>query len=170
MEIKAFSRLGFFALSLLFLASCSQDSDNEDYQSTPPTFSGMQAVNADNPEGELKAGDNIRFTGIQKKTGHLLIGTTYTWSVTPDVDVEFEPVLSVNYGVDKSNPTNIFKFNKAGTYRVTLQAKYSTAGSKGMTKSWTEEYPDDKCRISYEVYGAAFFYYLVTIDKYVTIK
>lgn len=159
-------RISIFTLSLLLLSSCS----NDEYQSLPPTFSGMQVINEDNYGGELKAGDKIRFTGIQEKTGDLLLVTTYTWSVTPDVDVEFEPVLSVNYGVDNSNPTNIFKFKNPGTYRVTLQAKYSTAGSKGMTGNRTEEHSDEKCRISYEVFGAAIFHYLVTIDKYVTIK
>lgn len=170
MKIKTFGKLGLFALLLMFVPSCSQNSDSEDYQSLPPTFSGMQISNEDNPGGDLKTGDNIRFTGIQANTGILLLGTTYTWSITPDINVDFEPVISVNYGVNNSNPTNIFKFSSPGTYRVTLKAKYATAGSKGMTESRTENFTEDKCRISYEVFGAAIFHYLVTIDKYVTIK
>lgn len=155
---------------VLGLASCSQNSDDEDYQSVPPRFENVEVSNADNPGGELKAGENIKITAIQKEAGRLLIGSTYTWSVSPQLDVEYEPVKNVNYGVDSSNPTNIFKFANPGTYRITLKAKYTTSGSKGMTEGWSENHPDQKFNISYEVYGAAFFYYLVTIDKYVTIK
>ncbi|MBR1593677.1 MAG: hypothetical protein IJ692_00895 [Alloprevotella sp.] len=163
-------RMRGIAASLLLLAAVGFVAcDDEDYDSRPPRFSDMTAQMLSDESAELRSGEPIVLTAVQSKKGHLLLGTTYTWTSSPEEGVSHRPMAGDIYDLNPANPTDTVTFATPGTYRVTMKAVYKTSGQKGMKSGGTEELPDGG-RVTYSVDGGALFRYNVTVEKYFKIK
>lgn len=144
--------------------------DDEDYDSRPPRFSDLTAQMLADGSDELRSGEPILLTAVQAKRGHLLLGTTYTWSTSPQEGVTHRPMAGDIYDLAPQNPVDTITFESPGTYKVTMKAVYKTAGQQGLREGGTEELADGNGRVTYAVVGAALFRYEVTLEKYFKIR
>ena len=63
------------------LASCSEDLNNSEYQSVPPTVADIEFKSLGADPATVRVGDKFVITVKQSAFGNLLDKTTYTWSL-----------------------------------------------------------------------------------------
>jgi len=162
-------RIFFYILpivaALLSLAACSDD----DYDSVPPTFSAMTFENLSGASDDLRVGDRIVATAVQRKKGERLYGSSYSWSVEPAEGVATQRAYGGGvYDDDPRNPSDTIVFASAGSYKITLTAEYKPSGARGLESGYTETL-ESGGTATYNVLGSGLFYYTATVTGYVRV-
>ena len=100
-------RIVYFVAFLItcLVVSCSEHTNDDKYQSRVPRFSKIVAQ-----ESEIKVGETIVFTAVQREAGHLLDRTTYTWTITPQNVSKSKASVPINGVYDGVNPTDTVVF------------------------------------------------------------
>lgn len=115
-------------LAGLSLAACD---DSDDYASHPPYFSDITF----SPD-TVRAGETFVATAVQSSAGTLLDRTTYTWTLSQngeEVDVAHRYTTGGVYPYLPSNPTDTLTIGTAGSYVLTLVARYNISGQSDGT-------------------------------------
>lgn len=142
------------------LSSCSEDSDDPEYQSVIPEFSDMTFEVLGESRDRIHVGDQIVAKAVQKKRGRLLDRTTYSWTSSQE-DLVHRYTQQNVYDADKSDPTDTLTVTQAGRIRLTMTAKYQVSGQyKNYNR--TEEIEDGN--VTYRTLSWQF--YEVTVTKY----
>ena len=120
------NRIVYFVAFLItcLVVSCSEHTNDDKYQSRVPRFSKIVAQ-----ESEIKVGETIVFTAVQREAGHLLDRTTYTWTITPQNVSKSKASVPINGVYDGVNPTDTVVFTAPGKYTIVLQADYHGMGN-----------------------------------------
>lgn len=163
------------AAIVLSFSSCT---DDDEYASKAPLFSDMTFTNLTADTDEIHVGDRFVATAVRKDAGSLIYKVAYVWSISPSNDDTTQKAatnLDKLYYEGKQNPTDTICINKAGTYTVTLTAKYNASGNvswwgKQYGSSYTDATFADGATGSsanYTVEGS--WYITATLKKRVTI-
>lgn len=161
-------RILFFVFVLagtLWMASCSENSDDPKYRSKMPEFSDLSIAAKDG--GTLKAGSDVVATAIQSSKGRLLGTTTYEWSIEPlNDEANHRYRKSVIYDVQSENPVDTLCFPSAGTYEVKLVGKYGLSGQYDTYNSTVSL--ENGTKVTYRTLGQ--FTYQVELKKRISVK
>ncbi len=155
---------------LVCLSTCLAGCEDEDYDSRPPKFEDVTFQMLSDGSTTLRTGEPILVTAVQKKKGHLLLGTTYKWETSPAEGVTHKPFSGDIYDLVPKNPTDTIVVSSSGSYKITLNASYKTSGAKGMKQGYVETFADENGSAEYSVLGAAIFHYEVRLEKYFKVK
>lgn len=121
----------FLTLSFLLAFVAMGCSDDDDYNSTLPTFSDIEFS-----EETIYTDQEITATAIQSSKGKLLDATTYSW--TGSWSDELVSYSSVVYDDNNGNPSCTFTTpSYAGTFTIQLYAKYRVSGQASYTEGTT---------------------------------
>ena len=163
------------------LASCSEDSNKEEYSSTPPRFSAME-INVLNRDAngnftstnsdEVHVGDWFTVTARQRQRGKLLNACTYTWTNTKGFSQKYRTSVIYDKYEQDFSPVDTLYAESAGTCKLTFTGKYKASGSTQRFASTyganSSENLEDGTKVSYVVGGI--FYFTATAERTITIK
>lgn len=171
-------------VAMLFLPwavmSCSDDSNDEKYRSEPPRFSDISVrplntteQGSDGDAQELYTGQRLLVTAHQSAIGRLLYKAVYSWTASPSDGVSHLYSQNVVYDNNSVDPTDTIIVNNAGTYSISLTAKYYASGqvtSWGAEHSsgFTESFADGNGSVTYSLSGI--LYFTVNASKTFTVK
>ncbi len=171
--LKIMKKTDFYFKSLLLAfavtltAGCSSNADDDEYRSTPPIISDMDFRMLSDGSTQLRAGEKIVATVVQGNRGHLLNGTTYDWSFTPNLDnISHAYKKSVIYDYESSNPTDTIIFQKPGNYKVTFSGNYKISGQADGYNSSTKL--PNGTSVTYRTEGIV--KYSLKVEKNITVR
>ncbi len=150
---------------MALLASCSEDTDNPQYQSEPPLISDLTVSVNGQETNTIHVGDKFTVTAVQKQIGRLLYKSNYSW--TNDSGFEVEYTGTAVYDNDTKNPTATFTATTAGNCKITFTGRYYAGGQVvGWTSkygsSYYEEFSDKNGRATYSFLGSNQFSVVAT--------
>ena len=128
------------AICAIVLSACSDD--DEKYTSYPPLFESMTAVNDVDGGTTLRVGEQFTITANERKEGKLLYKTTYAWAAEPGNLTQNDYTAGYNSYAEGRNPSAKMVISQAGTYTITLTAKYWNAAANVTTTTGTEKLED----------------------------
>lgn len=148
------------------LTACSENTENEDYQSAPPTFSDVTFRNLTRPNDEtFHVGDRIEATAVQSKKGKLLYKSEYVWTTNNEDQTTHNYYKGGIYDKDTRDPKDTLTVTAAGNYDVTLTATYGISGQYSPKYSGTTYFADGNGSVTYKTGGSVIAGYNVTVTK-----
>ncbi len=163
------SLLTILMIILCFLAygfnSCSDNSNESEYQSIPPKFTNILLTSQQ--EGIAEAGKEFTLTALQSKKGKLLYKAKYNWTIEPsDENIEKKFTQEVIYDKNNADPTANFIIPNKGKYKITFTGLFYISGQPGNYNS--TEVSNNGCTITYSTPGIQ--YYKITITKNIYVQ
>lgn len=124
-------------LLALATAGCSENSNDEAYQSALPVVSSLKVEKASGADGAIHVGDQVKVTAVQGTKGRLLNRTTYTWTAQP---LPANGTKTVVYDKENGDPTWTFTATEAGDVTIQFKGEYSASGAswKAINRSQRE--------------------------------
>lgn len=159
----------FFCISLaaVALAACSSHADDEEYRSEPPKFADITVRSLADGGSTVRVGEQFVATAVQSKTGRLLNGSDYVWTITPADSVTHRFKKYAIYDNEPQNPTDTILVKAPGQYEINFTGTYRASGN---TTFWTGNYNeklDNGTRVSYSLNGLLSFD--VVVRKTITV-
>lgn len=148
-------------LQLFLATSCSENTDDPEYRSQPPIFSGMQiSALGEAPGNVFSTGTTLVATATQSRKGRLLYRAEYNWTCEL-VDVEHKNTAQVVYDKDSSDPTDTLTISDPGTYKLTFSGRFHMSGSNYETLNGVTN--TDNGTVTYST--PSFMYYDITVER-----
>lgn len=136
-RLKLSSLVLLFAL--LVVASCSDDSDSEKYQSAPPKITDIAVVAIDGQR--VESGKSLVATAVQDPIGKLLYQASYNWTINPAPELSSFNKGAI-YDNEPANPTDTFTVAQPGIYTIKFTATYKISGASHQTWNGIIDIPD----------------------------
>ncbi|MGM9694920.1 MAG: hypothetical protein ACI3YC_07935 [Alloprevotella sp.] len=167
----------FLVLALMggsaLLVSCSEDLENEKYQSVPPTVADIEFKSLGADPATVRVGDKFVITVKQSAFGRLLDKTKYTWSLNRAdcfTQVSKNPQEVIYSSYEFADPTDTLVALQAGTFKVAFKGEYRTYGqtvnwAQAYGTGYTTNFSDNNGKVSYQLLGSGVTKFIVNAEK-----
>lgn len=150
---------------LALVVACSDNSNDDDYQSVAPTFSDVTFRNLTRQgDTNFYVGDRIEATAVQSKKGKLLYKAEYVWSSEPDTTATHAYYRGGIYDDDPRDPKDTITVTQSGNYQLTMTARYGISGQMNSI-SGTVYFADGNGSVTYNSGASVIAGYNVTVTK-----